>query len=141
MSIDFSEPLKRTLIDAAHILQTTCYDAAHTSGWWNDPVSRRDVREEYAPHIMKLWTGTKIALIHSEASEALEGNRKDKMDEHLSHRKSVEVELADTVIRIFDLAGGLGLDLPGAIVEKLVYNSQRADHKIENRVKEGGKAY
>lgn len=29
----------------------------------------------------------------------------------------------------------------GAVVEKLAYNAQRADHKPENRAKEGGKKF
>ena len=82
-----------------------------------------------------------LCLIHSEVSEALEGHRKGKMDDHLPHRKSIEVELADACIRIFDLAAGLGLDLGGAIVEKDLYNQQRADHKVEARLAEGGKKY
>jgi hypothetical protein len=53
----------------------------------------------------------------------------------------LEVELADAVIRILDMCGGLGLDLQGAIYEKLVYNAQRADHKVENRLKENGKKF
>lgn len=80
-----------------------------------------------------------LCLIHSEVSEALEGFRKDLMDDHLPNRKMIEVELADTVIRILDLSGYLNLDLGGAIVEKLAYNQNRQDHKIENRLKENGK--
>lgn len=63
------------------------------------------------------------------------------MDDKLPHRKMVEVELADCIIRIFDLAVAMGLDIGGAFVEKTVYNTKRADHKIENRLKENGKKF
>jgi hypothetical protein len=108
--------------------------------WWRDPETGGDVRD-WPPVFFKLWVGTKLALVHSEISEGLEGHRKDLMDDKLPTHKMLEVELADAVIRIFDLAGGLGFDLGGTIAEKLVYNAQRADHKIENRIAEGGKAY
>jgi NTP pyrophosphatase (non-canonical NTP hydrolase) len=52
-----------------------------------------------------------------------------------------EVELADAVIRIFDLAGAYRMDLAGAIAEKMAFNASRADHKIENRAAEGGKKF
>jgi NTP pyrophosphatase (non-canonical NTP hydrolase) len=85
--------------------------------------------------------GELIALCHSELSEALEGHRKDLQDDKLPHRKMVEVELADCLIRIFDLAGGYGLDLDGAFEEKTAYNAVRSDHKIESRLGVGGKKY
>jgi len=79
-------------------------------------------------------------LCVSELSEALEGDREDLMDDHLPDRKMLEVELADAVIRVFDMAGGLELDIAGAIAAKLQYNCDRADHKLENRLN-GGKRY
>jgi hypothetical protein len=85
--------------------------------------------------------GELLCLVHSEISEALEGARKNLMDDKLTHRKMIEVELADAVIRIFDICGGLGLDLGGAYVEKNFYNAHRSDHKIENRLKENGKKF
>jgi NTP pyrophosphatase (non-canonical NTP hydrolase) len=63
------------------------------------------------------------------------------MDDKLPHRPALEVELADAIIRIMDLAGAMNLDIAGAICEKMTYNAQRPDHKIENRMSEGGKSF
>jgi hypothetical protein len=71
----------------------------------------------------------------------MEGDRKSLMDDKLPHRPMREVELADAVIRIFDLAGAYDLDIAGAIVEKMQFNQVRPDHQIAARVADGGKAY
>lgn len=68
---------------------------------------------------------SKIALVHSELSEALEADRKNLMDDKLPDRHGREVELADAMIRIFDLAGRYGMDLGGALVAKIAYNASR----------------
>ena len=127
------------IVLAGGVLQSKCHGAAAQAGWWNTK-NGVDVRD-CDPEFFKLWVGTKLALVHSEISEGLEGFRKSKMDDHLPHREMLEVELADAVIRIFDLAGGLHMNLGAAIAEKLAYNAQRADHKPENRAKAGGKAF
>ncbi len=82
-----------------------------------------------------------LMLIVSELSEAMEGHRKDLMDDHLPTRKMFEVEIADALIRIFDLAAAHSLDIEGAYREKLRYNAARADHKPEARKAAGGKRY
>ena len=107
-----------------------CHRKSLAAGWWHD-------LDRINPHIIP----TKIALIHSEISEAMEGHRKRLKDPHLPHRDSMEVELADAIIRICDLAGWLNYDLGGAVVEKLAYNQQRDDHKLEVRATKHGKAY
>lgn len=100
--------------------------------WWRDPTTGEPVERN---------KGELLALIHSEISECLEGVRKNLNDDHLPHRKMEEVELADALIRIFDYAGGFGLDVGGAFLDKMRYNALRADHKAENRIKEGGKGF
>jgi hypothetical protein len=107
-----------------------CHEASLKAGWW-----------EFDLPPSPIMAAAKIALIHSEVSEAMEGFRKDIPDDHLPHRKMAEVELADAIIRICDLAGACGFDLGSALVEKLAYNSARADHKLENRNAEGGKKF
>jgi len=101
--------------------------------WWIDIETGKPLEN--------INIGEKMMLIVSEIAEAMEGHRKNLLDEHLPERLMVEVELADAVIRIFDLCGYLKLDLGGALVEKLNYNKTREDHKIENRLKDHGKKY
>lgn len=115
-------------------LQKRIYEGNVAAGWWKD-IKTGEAYEK--GNVMLILS--KLALVHSEVSEALEGVRKNLMDDKLPHRKMVEVELADAVIRILDLAGHEGYDVFGAIEEKLAYNAVREDHKIENRLKEGGK--
>lgn len=108
-----------------------CHGRSKAAGWFHNPTTGEPIARN---------VGEMLALIHSEISEALEGHRKDSNDTHLPHRKMIEVELADALIRICDLAGYLKLDLGGAYREKLIYNETRADHSREARAA-GGKAF
>lgn len=85
--------------------------------------------------------GELMMLMVSEIAEAMEGCRKNLPDDKLPHRSMEEVELADLIIRLFDYAGGFGLDLQGAFDEKNAYNAVREDHKHEARLRPGGKAW
>ena len=86
------------------------HDMAVEHGWWE--TDRND--------------GELLALIHSEVSEALEGLRSNNPpDDKVPEYSSAEVELADTVIRIMDMAAARKWDVGGALIAKIRYNATR----------------
>ena len=88
--------------------------------WWADYQAAPG---RYKPYVL----ATKIALIASEISEALEEARKNAYQKYEKDGKpeGVVVELADAIIRIFDFCEHLGLDLKGALLDKLTFNETR----------------
>lgn len=100
--------------------------------WWIDLTTGERLQRN---------VGELLMLATSELAEALEGHRKNLMDDKLPHRSMFEVEIADCLIRLLDIAGGMKLDLAGAFEEKMAYNAERADHKPENRKLADGKKY
>lgn len=115
-----------------NILAAEAHAASRRAGWYTNLKTGEPLNRN-VPEM--------LCLIHSEISEAMEGFRKDLMDDKLPSRKMIEVELADALIRIADLSAYLGLDVGGAVVAKMAFNANRADHKIENRKAAGGKAF
>lgn len=137
--LDLAWAIADTARDGLEATQDLCHGLAKHSGWWRDTETGEDVRT-WPKKFLTLWIGTKLMLVVTEVAEAMEGHRKNLPDDKLPHRPMLEVELADAVIRCFDLAGGLDFDLAGAVMEKLQFNQQRPDHKLANRVAEGGKS-
>lgn len=100
--------------------------------WWTDGAGNRIERNK----------GEMLALIHSEISECLEGVRGSLPDTHLPQYPMEIVELADAVIRIFDYAEGHKLGPLGPVIlNKMLYNRQREDHKREARDLQNGKKF
>lgn len=126
---------------AINTLSDQIYFANVKAGWYKDPITRRKIKRD--PMVMMM-------LIVTEVAEAAEGWRKGLKDDHLPHRTMFEVEMADVLVRVFDLIGYVRnnpdafpgykeIDLGRAFVEKVIYNGQRADHKLANRAAVGGK--
>lgn len=126
----FEPRISAATVQQLKSLTILCHGLAVENGWWHDLETGKPLERN---------KGELLYLIHSEVSEALEGVRKGCNDTHLTDRKMEEVELADTLIRIFDYAGGFGLDVAGALIEKLQYNQTRTDHSKEARLKVNGK--
>jgi len=109
-------------------------DESHTANqkWWHDLETGEKISRN---------KGELLMLMVSEIAEAMEGERKDLMDDKLPHRKMAEVELVDVLIRLFDYAGGFGYDLEGAYREKMAFNATRVDHSHEHRRSANGKKF
>lgn len=86
--------------DDLNLLAQLVYILNHK--WWHDLITGEKLERN---------NGELIMLIISELAEAMEGERKDLMDDKLPHRKMAEVEIADVVIRVLDFAGGRNLVL------------------------------
>lgn len=87
-----------------------CHGTAAAKGFWDKP---RDVARM-------------LMLQVTELAEACEWDRKgNPKSDHIPDFTGIEEELADAVIRICDMAGGMGLNLPSALIAKMQYNQNR----------------
>lgn len=105
---------------------------AANSKWWIDINTGEPINRN---------VGELLMLTTSELAEAMEGHRKNLMDDKLPHRKMFDVEIVDAFIRLFDIAEGFEIPLDVIFEEKMAFNAQRTDHSIEHRKSEHGKKY
>lgn len=130
-------------IAAVDRLTLVCHEAAKKSGWWTNLKTGEDttpVAHDVPYKELQFSVPEKLMLIVTEVAEGMEGFRKNLQDDKLPQYKMLDVELADALIRIHDLAGALKIPLGEIVAAKMAFNAERADHKIENRLQENGKA-
>ena len=153
MSFENTEEISSTIND----LSKSIYKHNSEVGWWDDLEKLRSEMENVLDFIddedhksevlnsintsINLIITQKLALIHSEISEALEGLREDLQDDHLPQYHMFVVELADALIRILDLAGAFNIPIGNIMMEKWDYNTKRVDHTREHRSGTNGKKF
>jgi len=103
------------------------YENASRKGFWEDWREIKGGKKNRAINIetkeaeinlINNAISTRLMLIVGEVAEAQEGLRHDDMN-------NFREELADIAIRLFDLCGGLDIDLEAEITKKMAKNKLR----------------
>ena len=113
---------QKMFVDHWRVMAHWCHKTAIEHGFWEHIEAEKHLLPSNKFH----GVPEKLALIHSEVSEALEAVRHgNPPDDKVPEFSGLEAELADVVIRIMDLEQKLGLNVGAAIVAKNRMNVTR----------------
>lgn len=118
------ETARDIVADSINDLATEINDWAVDKGFWEAPESP-DTDPTAQQWINKAEKAQKIALMHTELSEMLEGLRDDRVGTGMPGFSNEVEELADLIIRALDYAGRYGLPIGQAIITKMEINQGR----------------
>lgn len=136
-TIQEDEILSQAFVVAFNDVQEKVNKTAHDKGWYESDVSNviQDAMTQFGvpagtvPELTGLEDARRIALMHSELSEALEGLRAgNPPSDKIGNQgfTQVEEEFADTIIRIMDVSQERGWRIAEAIEAKRAYNLNRS---------------
>jgi len=91
-------------------------------GFWDD-MKYVETDTDFNQELYNNAIATRLALIMSEVGEAVEAMRKDKYG--LREKDTFEDELADTLLRLMDLIGFMGIDIETQLAWKSELNASR----------------
>ncbi len=113
-------------------LRDKIYLNAKDKGFWDQ---ERNIGEALMLVVTELSEGLethratgKIELVDDKIKEAMNQMADDEFKEHfaLIVKDKFQDEMADSIIRILDLCGGLGIDIEWHIAAKMRYNATRS---------------
>ncbi len=127
--------MNTTFISSWREVATKVNATAHAKGWYDSPLALLATGYPAAlKELRMLEIARRVALVHSETSELLEGVRAgNPPSEHIPEFSAAEEEAADQVIRLMDAGVEYGWRIAEAVEAKRAFNETRAH-------RHGGKA-
>jgi len=117
-ALEPSQRQAKIFCEAFHAIARLCHETSALKGFWKS-------EDRGGPTTYEVDVPKRIALLHTEVSEAFEGYRSDLADDHLPDESMFSVELADVIIRIMDMSIAMNLNVEGLVIRKMVYNITR----------------
>lgn len=116
---------EKETITISQLVEVTHENARNKGFWddwdsicWEDGLDKNEASTLEINELFNNAIATRLMLIVSEVSEALEALRNNDQN-------NFKEELADVIIRTCDLAGGLNIDLEDEVLKKINKNKDR----------------
>lgn len=124
--------MRDAFVKAFQVVAGQAHATATSKGWWAGRLALEEAATTVGGPVLHTVARSAndaalIALIQSEASEALEAMRAgNPPDDKIPEFSGAEAELADVVIRIMDMSAARGWDVGAAIKAKMEMNLTRS---------------